>query len=98
MSKKQRPRVAYIAGAISGVKDYRERFAREERSLRREGYVVLNPARIPEGMPYRRYLPICLAMVAAAEVVFVLPGSDASRGVAAEVSFAITQGKDVVWL
>lgn len=98
MSKKKRPRVAYISGAITGVPDYRERFAWAERILRRDGYIVLNPAILPEGMPYRRYMPICLAMVAAADAVYVLPGSEGSKGTIAEVAYAITQGKEVVWL
>lgn len=88
--------VVYLAGRITGREDtYREEFkrwARRERACRR---VVLNPAELPEGMPYESYMPICMAMIQAADRVLVLPGSEGSRGVAAEVAFARCIGKPV---
>ena len=40
----------YIAGPITGVVDYREKFAVAERELAKRGHVVLNPAALPEGL------------------------------------------------
>ena len=35
----------YISGAISGTKDYMERFARAEKELTEKGWSVVNPAK-----------------------------------------------------
>ena len=58
-------RVAYIAGPITGVDDYRERFREGKRKLKKMGFTVLNPADLPEGWPPALYIPVCLEMVKA---------------------------------
>lgn len=40
----------YIAGKISGDSTYREKFQRAQKALEGEGFIVLNPAELPEGM------------------------------------------------
>ena len=73
----------YIAGGITGVEDYKARFAAAKRMLLREGEdrpismehyygtprvdKVLNPAELPEGWPGKVYMDVCLAMIRAAE-------------------------------
>lgn len=91
-------KVAYIAGPITGVKDYRARFKRAADKLGDQGWIVLNPAELPEGMVYEAYIPICLAMLAAADTLFVLPGSEKSCGALAEIAFARAMGKKTVCL
>lgn len=72
----------YIAGAITGVEDYKARFAAAKRMLLREGEdrpismeryygtpradKVLNPAELPEDWPGKVYMDVCLAMIRAA--------------------------------
>ena len=41
---------AYIAGKITGDSTYREKFQRAQKALEGEGFIVLNPAELPEGM------------------------------------------------
>ena len=69
----------YIAGGITGVEDYKARFAAAKRMLLREGEdrpismehyygtpradKVLNPAELPEGWPGKVYMDVCLAMM-----------------------------------
>lgn len=86
-------RVAYIAGPITGVEDYRERFREGKRKLKKMGFSVLNPADLPEGWPEELYLPVCLEMVKAADVVALLPGWEDSKGARIEFTFAKYQGK-----
>ena len=47
-------------------------------------------------MPGDRYMPICLAMVTAADVVFMLPGWEESPGACLERAYAQYQGKKII--
>ena len=57
-------------------------------------YAVLNPATLPDDLPADRYMPICLSMVQAADIICMLPGWSQSRGANIELDFAKYQGKD----
>lgn len=72
--------IAYIAGKITGDPTYREKFAHAQEVLERRGYVVLNPALLPEGMKPKDYMRICMAMLDTTDVVFFLPGWMDSEG------------------
>lgn len=100
--EKNRSSIIYIAGPMKGVENAnRPAFAEAAERLRSLGYVVLNPAVLPVGMPLERYMPICLAMVQAADIICMLDGWGRSRGANIELDFAKYQGKDVVtysWL
>lgn len=100
----ERPRrgIIYIAGPMAGIKDYnRDAFATAAEKLRSMGFVVLNPAVLPPGMPKDHYMPICLAMVQQADMVCLLPGWTSSPGANLELDYAKYQGKTVftyTWL
>lgn len=86
----------YIAGGITGVEDYKARFAAAKRMLLRKGEdrqdsvaryygspmtdKVLSPAELPEDWPGKVYMDVCLAMIRAAALVVFLPGWEQSRG------------------
>lgn len=59
----------YIAGKITGDKGYREKFAAVEAALWAQGFTVINPAVLPEGMRPEDYMRVCLAMVEIADEV-----------------------------
>ena len=46
--------IIYLAGPISGVDDYRDRFGTYKAAYTFNGYIVLNPAELPDGMPYEK--------------------------------------------
>ncbi|MBF4238225.1 DUF4406 domain-containing protein, partial [Vibrio anguillarum] len=48
------------------------------------GYVVLNPAVLPDGLTQAEYMDICCAMVRAADCVVMLDGWEDSDGAVAE--------------
>lgn len=79
--------IAYIAGKITGDPTYREKFARAQESLERRGYIVLNPALLPEGMNPKDYMRICMPMLDTADVVFFLPGWPNSKGAQLEKQY-----------
>ena len=70
----------YIAGKITGEPNYRKKFQKAEDRLKSKGYIVLNPAILPEGMPWDAYMPICFAMIDAAKAVFLLKDFTLSKG------------------
>lgn len=67
----------YIAGKITGDKGYREKFAAVEAALWAQGFTVINPAVLPEGMRPADYMRICFAMVDIADEVVFFSGGGA---------------------
>lgn len=86
--------IAYIAGRISGKKDYKKDFAAAAARLKEEGYTVLNPAALPK-MEYHKYPDICMAMISAADMVYLLEGWEESAGAAWERAYALRMGKRI---
>lgn len=89
--------VYYIAGKISGKDDYAALFFDAESKLQENGKIVLNPARLPEGMESERYLPICLAMIDSADVIYMLNNWRESAGAGIEHAYAMYQHKKIVY-
>lgn len=83
----------YIAGPISGIKNYREKFQAREQALKEEGYeIILNPAKLPEGLPYEAYMPICYGMIDAAKEILLMQGWESSPGANRELGYATARG------
>lgn len=86
-------KIVYIAGAVTGIKDYRKRFGAAENFLTDIGTVVLNPSVLPEGLSsHDSYMRITLAMLAEAEVVAFLPCWLGSKGARMEHLRAVELG------
>jgi hypothetical protein len=93
---KKRKKKAYIAGKITGDKDYRKKFEAAALFLKSSGYVVLNPAVLPEGMSRADYMRICIAMIDSADVVGFLPGWTDSDGARLEREYCSYTEKPMV--
>lgn len=86
----------YLAGPIKGnPENYKLLFEEAEFRLQHEDQVILNPAKLLEGMEDRDCLPICLQMIELADQVLLLPGWEKSLGATTEALYAFRQGKDV---
>lgn len=93
----------YIAGPMTGIKDYNyAAFNDAERLLKSVGYEVLNPARQGFGKEYQEYLELAIADVFACDGIALLPNWERSPGASAEVALADALRKDAselaIWL
>lgn len=90
--------IIYIAGKMTGLPDLgREKFNAAEKDLRELGYIVLNPACLPVGLPSEGYLPICLAMLEQADGIYLLNNWTDSPGARLEKAYAEYQGKAIFY-
>ena len=80
--------VCYISGPISRVVNYKENFARAENVLMRAGMIAINPAYMPEGLPYDDYFPTCYAQIGISNALCFLPDYAKSTGAAREAKRA----------
>lgn len=88
----------YISGAMASRPDtYKEIFYEAEEVFQRYGHIVLNPASLPAGLDHNRYMPMCLAMIDAADMVFMLAGWEKSAGARLEKDYAEYQGKWIMY-
>lgn len=92
----KRQPLVYLAGAISGVENYWEPFEKADDILRGLGVVVLNPARLPQGMTKADYMRLCFQMIDTADVVLLVDGWYGSDGARLERDFCLYIGKPVV--
>ena len=88
----------YNAGKITGDKGYREKFAAVEAALWAQGFTVINPAVLPEGMRPADYMRICFAMVDIADEVIFLPDWQESQGANLEMALCQYIKKPIAFL
>ena len=95
----------YIAGPITGIKNYKENFEKRERELEAMGYRVFNPAKLGERLekehPYRNighheYMNYLLPYVLKADGISMLDGWEYSEGARVEKLVAESTGKTFV--
>lgn len=92
----ERQAVIYLSGPITGVPNYWKAFEKAEANLRSLGYIVLSPAKLPQGMTNEQYAKIDTAMIDAADAVYFLPGWENSRGATIERAYCEYIGKAVM--
>lgn len=89
--------IVYIGGKINGLPNYEEVFKKAENELKKENYIVLNPAELPKGMPYKKYMPICCAMIDQCDFVYILNNFHTSEGTNCEIQYAKCTGKPIIY-
>lgn len=89
-------RKIYLAGPVTGVPDYVERFVKAKRCLEKMGHLVLSPEVLPEGFDYEDYMRITIAMLYICDTIVLLPGWEQSKGTLRELKEAIRTGKEIV--
>ena len=86
----------YISGKITGVENYKELFDEAEKYYTGLGYIVMNPAILPEGFEWDDYMPICLEMLKPCDVFALLEGWQNSPGAKCELKLALEDNKKIV--
>ena len=79
----------YISGKIAGDDGYRAKFFKAMSFFAEKGFIVLNPAVLPEGMTAAEYMSINFPMIFAADLVVFLPDHGESKG--AQLELALCQ-------
>ena len=88
----------YISGKMTGLPDLgRQKFMETQSQLEMYGHTVLNPALLPPGLEKSAYMPMCLAVVDAAEAVYMLDNWKQSPGAQLEHDYAMYQGKLIIY-
>lgn len=81
----------YIAGPMTGYKDFNYPAFFEAEEMLKDKYIVLNPAmREPRQMDYSSYIRKGIELLLQAEVVYLLPGWERSTGARLEWEIART--------
>ena len=89
--------IVYISGKMTGLPDKgRGLFHATADRLRARGFAVIDPAALPDDLPATAYMPICLAMLAQADAILLLPGWEDSAGALVEKAFAEYQQKEIL--
>ena len=88
----------YIAGKITGDPNYQKKFQWAQEDLEGQGFTVLNPAELPEGMRPADYMRICFAMMDSADLVAFLPDYEQSRGAQLEWAWCQYVSKQTMYL
>ena len=90
----------YISGKITGTEDYIERFAKAEKELTKQGYEVINPAKISTCLPkleHEEYMRIDFALLEICEAAYFLDGWSESKGAREEHIKAFEEDKLILF-
>ena len=96
----QREKIVYLSGRITGNDNYKREFACAELFLKQMGYIVLNLAEILKDLgelSYEQCMQICYRLIDIADTIFMVSGWQKSKGANAELSYAKSLGKKVMY-
>ena len=97
-------KIIYISGKITGDPHYKAKFRRAERYLKKQGYIVINPAYMPAGLTFDQYMSVDKKMIDVADKIYFLKDWVFSRGAIEERKHAgsnkdaICQGVNYAWM
>ena len=96
----EKGKIIYLSGRITDNSHYKEDFAAADDFLVNMGYIVLNPALLDDivrDLTYEQIMQICYRCLDVADAIFMISGWQKSRGATAELSYAKSLGKKVMY-
>jgi hypothetical protein len=87
----------YISGAISSDPDHPDHFLRTALAIRKEGYDVICPTCLPDGLDYADYMHVDYALIDVSDAVYLMHNWETSPGAVAEKEYAELTGKRVLY-
>ena len=92
--------LVYISGRITGNENYKNDFLKAEYWLKLNDYKVVNPSRLIDIFPsleYAQLMAIDYKLIELCDAIFMLDGWQKSKGACAELSYAKSLGKKVLY-
>lgn len=95
--------MVFISGPITGEDNYLWNFAEAEYELYKQGFIVINPARVLSQLPdeSRRHwddlMEVCKILLAQCDSIYMLRGWEKSRGANLEYRLAAEKGMKVMY-
>ena len=86
----------YLSGKITGDADYRKKFEAVQNELSSYGYVVFNPAVLPDGFEYEDYMSLDLLILSRCDAIYLLRDWKNSPGARREVEEAKRLGLKIL--
>ena len=93
-------KIVYLSGYINGNENCFGDFKSAELFLVERGYMVVNPTRLDEvakELTAEQYMQICYRLIDIADIIFMVSGWQKSKGANAELSYAKSLGKKVMY-
>ncbi len=93
-------KIVYLSGKIKDNDNYKIDFASAELFLVERGYMVVNPTRLDEvakELTAEQYMQICYRLVDISDIIFMVSGWQKSKSANAELSYAKSLGKKVMY-
>ena len=92
--------LVYISGKITRNENYKNDFLKAECWLKLNDYTPINPAKLDEALPkltYQQFMAIDYKLIELCDAIFMLDGWQKSKGACAELSYAKSLGKKVLY-
>ena len=80
----------YIAGAVTGTTDFKQRFADAEQDVTRMGMIAVNPVTLTHyhDKTWKSYMKECITALVDCDCIYLLNGWDKSKGANIELEIA----------
>lgn len=86
----------YLSGKITGDAGYRQKFESVQNELMSYGYVVFNPAILPDGFEYEDYMALDLLILSRCDAIYLLRDWKNSPGAKRELEEAKRLGLQIL--
>lgn len=88
----------YISGPIEGVDNYREKFERAKRIIKKGGHKAINPAGLDMyGLTREQILNLDLVLLDLCDTIYMLKGWESSCGANREYGYALAKGLEIMY-